>query len=59
MKTFIRLLPGLLGAIAAFVALKLIGVLGLGIALDLLIFLGVYLAVALLVHQAMKAYGGR
>ncbi len=59
MRTFVRLLPGLLGAIAGFVVLKLIGVLSLGVFLDLLIFVGVYLVVTLGVHQAMKAYGER
>lgn len=57
MDAIVKHLPGMAGALAAFVALKLLGWTGLGY--QLAAFLATYLIVTLLVDQAMRRYGGR
>lgn len=54
----LRFVPGLLGAIAAFVVLKLLSWVG-SLSLELLVFLGTYAAVAVSVDTALKRYGRR
>lgn len=57
MDSVVRHVPGLTGAIAAFVVLKLLGWTGLGY--QLAAFVGTYLVVSALVDQAMRRYGRR
>ena len=58
MSALMRLLPGLIGAAAALVALKLIHLVGLeGLTAEIIVFLVAYLVVALAVDRAMKRYG--
>jgi hypothetical protein len=58
MQALVRLVPGLIAAVAAFVALQLIGLVGLSsLAWQAVTFLGVYLVVHVAVDQAMAAYG--
>jgi hypothetical protein len=57
MSTVIRLLPGLIGAGAAFVALKLLILFGFAtLGFEILAFLVVYLVVTVLADKAMRAY---
>lgn len=51
----LRYIPGLVGAIGAMVAFRLIGT--LDFSLRLLIFIVVYLAVTIAVDRAMMRYG--
>ena len=53
--TMLRYIPGLLGAVAAMVALRLLGM--LDFSLRILIFFAVYLAVTIFVDKAMARYG--
>ena len=57
MSTVIRLLPGLIGAGAAFVALKLLILFGFAtLGFELSAFFAVYLVGAVLADKAMRAY---
>jgi len=57
MSTVVRYLPGLIGAVAAFVALKLLILLGLAsLGFEILAFFVVYLVVTVLADKAMRAY---
>ena len=51
----LRYIPGLLGAMAAMVAFRLLGM--LDFSLRILVFLVVYLAVTIFVDKAMTRYG--
>jgi len=58
MQMFVRLVPGLIAAVAAFVALQLIGLVGLSsLAWQAVTFLGVYLVVHIAADKAMATYG--
>lgn len=59
MNRIIRLVPGLLAAIAAYIALPLMRMLGIQPLIEFFLFLIVYAAVALLAERAMKAYAER
>lgn len=54
----LRFVPGLLGAVAAFVVLRLLSWVG-SLTFELLVFLGTYAAVAVSVDAALKRYGSR
>jgi membrane protein implicated in regulation of membrane protease activity len=55
MSTIIRLLPGFIGAVAAFVALKLLFFMVFTtLAVQALVFLAVYLVVTVLAGRAMR-----
>ena len=57
MSTVIRLLSGLIGAGAAFVALKVLTLFGLAtLGFEILAFFVVYLVVTVLADKAMRAY---
>lgn len=57
MSTVVRYLPGLIGAVAAFVALKLLILLGVSsLGFEILAFFVVYLVVTVLTDKAMRAY---
>jgi membrane protein implicated in regulation of membrane protease activity len=57
MSTVIRYLPGLIGAVAGFVALKLLILLGFAsLGFEILAFFVVYLVVTVLADKAMRAY---
>ncbi len=57
MSTIIRLLPGLIGAAAAFVALKLLILFGFAtLGFEILAFFVVYLVVTVLAEKAMRTY---
>ena len=57
MSTVIRYLPGLIGAVAAFVTLKLLILLGFtSLGAETLAFFVVYLVVTVLADKAMRAY---
>ena len=51
----LRYIPGLVGAVAAMVAFRLLGM--LDFSLRILVFLVVYLAVTIFVDKAMGRYG--
>lgn len=53
----LRYIPGLLGAVAAMVAFRLLGM--LDFSLRILIFLAVYLVVTIFVDKAMARYGNK
>ena len=53
--TMLRYIPGLLGALAAMVALRLLGM--LDFPFRILIFFAVYLIVTIFVDNAMSRYG--
>ncbi len=53
--TMLRYIPGLVGAVAAMVAFRLLGM--LDFSLRILIFFAVYLAVTIFVDKAMARYG--
>jgi len=57
MDSLLTHVPGLTGALAGFVALKLLAWMGVGY--QLLVFLLTYLIVSVLVDQAMRRYGRR
>jgi hypothetical protein len=62
MSSVIRVLPGLIGAGAALVAVKLLILFGFAtLGFEILVFFAVYLVVAVLADRAMRAYrdGGR
>lgn len=52
----IKFVPGFVGAIAAYVVLKLFGWLQ-SVSLEALVFFGTYLVVTIFVHVAMTRYG--
>lgn len=57
MRAIIRHMPGLIGAIAAFIIVRMLAYLGLGsTAGEFLAFLLVYLAVTVAADRAMLAY---
>jgi hypothetical protein len=57
MSTVVRYLPGLIGAVAAFVALKVLILLGFAsLGFEILGFFVVYLVVTVLADKAMRAY---
>jgi len=57
MSTVIRYLPGLIGAVTAFVTLKLLILLGFAtLGFEILGFFAVYLVVTVLADKAMRAY---
>ena len=57
MSAIIRLLPGLIGAVAAFVAMKVLNLFGFtSLEFDTLAFFAVYLVVTVLADKAMRAY---
>lgn len=57
MSTVIRYLPGLIGAVAAFVTLKVLILLGFAtLGFEILGFSAVYLVVTVLADKAMRAY---
>ncbi len=58
MNAFMRLLPGLIAAIVAFFALKLVVWLEIlqTLGWQILLFFGVYLAAALVTDRAMRRY---
>jgi membrane protein implicated in regulation of membrane protease activity len=51
----LRYIPGLIGALAAMVAFRLLGMLDFSV--RILIFFAVYLLVTILVDKAMSRYG--
>lgn len=51
----LKYLPGLIGAIAAMIAFRLLALMGLSV--RVLIFIGVYLLVTVAVDIAMSRYG--
>jgi len=53
--TMLRYIPGLVGAVAAMVAFRLLSM--LDFSLRILIFFAVYLAVTIFVDKAMARYG--
>ena len=55
--TMLRYIPGLLGALAAMVAFRLLGM--LDFSFRILIFFAVYLIVTIFVDKAMARYGKR
>lgn len=58
MRTLIELLPGLIGAVAGYLAAQLVAWLGMGSFLgELIVFVLVYLGVTLAAARAMVAYG--
>jgi membrane protein implicated in regulation of membrane protease activity len=52
----IAFIPGILAAIAAFVALQIVDLLGFNIIFDFLLFLVTYIVVAIVARNAMKNY---
>ncbi len=56
MQTILRLVPGILGALAGFVVLKLIAWTS-SVSFQVIVFLGAYLAVHLSVDTALRRYG--
>ncbi len=52
----IRFVPGLIAAVAAYVAAQLLA--WMPLVPEFLIFIGVYLAVAVFVDKSMRGYGG-
>ena len=59
MNRIIRLVPGLLAAIAAYLGLQLMNMLGIQALIEFVLFLAIYAAVSLLAERAMKAYAER
>lgn len=58
MSTIIRLMPGLIAAVAALIAMQLIGVFTfVSQTLQIVVFLVTYIVVHLLVDGAMRKYG--
>ncbi len=58
MASLMRYIPGLIGAILAFAALRFAIFLGIAqIGWQMLVFFGVYLVVAVAADRAMTAYG--
>jgi hypothetical protein len=56
----VKMLPGLMAALCAFVALRIATALGLdGLISHLLLFIGVYLVVIVIADRAMTDYGRR
>jgi len=53
--TLLRYIPGLIGALAAMIAFRLLGMLDFSV--RILIFFAVYLVVTILVDKAMTRYG--
>lgn len=57
MSVLMRLLPGLIAAAAALLAMKLVSFLGfVSGTLEIIIFFVTYLVVAMLAHRAMLGY---
>jgi hypothetical protein len=57
MSTIVRLVPGLIAAVAAFVALKLLLFVNLtSLGFEIAAFFVVYLVVAVIADRAMRAY---
>ena len=54
----LRHVPGIVAALAAFIALKLVSLVG-SLALQFLVFFAVYLAVSFSVDAALTRYGQR
>jgi len=55
----LKYIPGLIGAIAAYLGLKFIGwVAGLSFGVQIVVFLVIYFVVAFSVDKAMSQYGG-
>jgi membrane protein implicated in regulation of membrane protease activity len=55
----IRLVPGVLAAIAAYVALQLMHMLGIQPLVEFFLFVIIYTALAFLAERAMKSYAQR
>lgn len=55
MTTMLRYVPGLVGAVAAMVAFRLLSM--FDISVRILIFLAVYVAMTIVVEKAMARYG--
>lgn len=57
MSSLMRLIPGLIAAAAALLAMKLVSILGfVSQTLEIIIFFVVYLVVAVFAHRAMLRY---
>lgn len=59
MNRIIRLVPGVLAAIAAYLGLQLMHMIGIQPLLEFLLFLIIYAAIAFLAERAMKSYAKR
>ena len=58
MSSVIKMLPGLIGALCAYISLKVLILLGFGsIEVEIMVFFLVYIAAAALAHKAMARYG--
>ncbi|MGC1953339.1 MAG: hypothetical protein WA970_12390 [Gammaproteobacteria bacterium] len=56
MNQIIRLVPGVLAAMAAYIGLQLMHMLGIQPLIEFLLFLITYAAIAFLAERAMRAY---
>ncbi|MFZ0254909.1 MAG: hypothetical protein WAN46_04520 [Gammaproteobacteria bacterium] len=59
MNQIIRLVPGVLAAIAAYIGLQLMHMLGIQPLVEFFLFVIIYGAVAFLAERAMKSYAQR
>lgn len=59
MNQIIRLVPGVLAAIAAYVGLQLMHMLGIKPLAEFFLFLILYAGIAFLAERAMKSYAER
>jgi hypothetical protein len=60
MPFIMKFLPGLIAALAAYIALKVLGFLGVAsLEVEILVFFIVYAIVAVIADKAMIAYGMR
>jgi hypothetical protein len=58
LSVIVKLIPGLIAAIVAFVALRIIAMFRFdSLAVDAIVFFGIYLITAYLADRAMAAYG--
>lgn len=57
-STIVRFIPGLIAAIAALVAMRLVGIFGfISDTLQVIVFIVTYIVVAIAVDGAMRTYG--